>query len=76
MTSESNAISSTTSDTSDFVFDRYTDAANCSPCSIIHAIIIPNYKEELDTLRETLEVLASHPQAHYSYDVSSCPGSI
>ncbi|GJN73168.1 hypothetical protein PLICBS_007244 [Purpureocillium lilacinum] len=69
MTSESNAISSTTSDTSDFVFDRYTDAANCSPCSIIHAIIIPNYKEELDTLRETLEVLASHPQAHYSYDI-------
>lgn len=38
--------------------------------SVIHAIIIPNYKEELDSLRETLDVLASHPQAQSSYDVS------
>lgn len=37
---------------------------------IIHAILIPNYKEELDGLRETLDVLASHPQARSSYDVS------
>jgi len=37
---------------------------------IVHAIIIPNYKEELDTLRETLDVLASHTQACVSYDVS------
>ncbi|KAI8632170.1 glycosyl transferase family group 2-domain-containing protein [Xylariaceae sp. FL1651] len=36
---------------------------------VIHAIIIPNYKEEMDTLRETLDVLASHPQARDTYDV-------
>ena len=38
---------------------------------VIHAIIIPNYKEDVDGLRETLDVLASHPQARSSYDVSS-----
>lgn len=38
---------------------------------IVHAIIVPNYKEEMDTLRETLEVLASHPQARNSYDVNA-----
>jgi len=37
---------------------------------VIHAIIIPNYNEDIDTLRETLEVLASHPQASTAYDVS------
>jgi hypothetical protein len=36
---------------------------------LVHAIILPNYKEELDTLRETLDVLASHPQASSSYEV-------
>ncbi|KAL0474445.1 glycosyl transferase family group 2 domain-containing protein [Neurospora intermedia] len=40
-----------------------------TPNMIIHAIVIPNYKEENDTLRETLEVLASHPQARATYDV-------
>lgn len=38
---------------------------------VVHAIIIPNYKEDVDGLRETLGVLASHPQARVSYDVSS-----
>ena len=36
---------------------------------LVHAIIIPNYKEDLDTLRETLDVLACHPQASSSYEV-------
>ncbi|KAL1884304.1 hypothetical protein VTK73DRAFT_3288 [Phialemonium thermophilum] len=36
---------------------------------VIHAIVIPNYKEVVDTLRETLEILSSHPQARYTYDV-------
>ncbi|OBT90100.1 hypothetical protein VE02_02525 [Pseudogymnoascus sp. 03VT05] len=36
---------------------------------VIHAIIVPNYKEDVDGLRETLDVLASHPQARLSYDV-------
>ncbi|PHH55344.1 hypothetical protein CFIMG_007365RA00001 [Ceratocystis fimbriata CBS 114723] len=36
---------------------------------VIHAIIVPNYKEEMETLRETLDVLASHPLASFSYDI-------
>ncbi|KAK9312346.1 hypothetical protein V1522DRAFT_454258 [Lipomyces starkeyi] len=35
----------------------------------IHAIFVPNYTEHLDTLRETLSMLASHYMAHSSYDV-------
>ena len=38
--------------------------------TVIHAIIIPNYKEDMDTMRETLAVLASHVLAKSSYDVS------
>ena len=37
---------------------------------IYHAIMIPIYKEEIDTLRDTLDVLSSHAQARTSYDVS------
>ncbi|KAI9829786.1 MAG: hypothetical protein M1838_005858, partial [Thelocarpon superellum] len=37
--------------------------------TILHAILLPNYKEDVDTLRETLEVLACHPQAKSTYDV-------
>jgi hypothetical protein len=37
---------------------------------VIHAIFIPNYKESVDGLRETLDVLACHPQAKYSYHAS------
>ncbi|KAM3522569.1 hypothetical protein NHJ13051_005602 [Beauveria bassiana] len=37
--------------------------------SVIHAIIIPNYKEEIDTLRESLDVLVCHPHAAMTYDV-------
>ncbi|TAQ86661.1 hypothetical protein B7494_g5022 [Chlorociboria aeruginascens] len=36
---------------------------------IVHAIILPNYKEDLDTLRETLDVLACHALASSSYDI-------
>ncbi|PMD18508.1 hypothetical protein NA56DRAFT_672343 [Hyaloscypha hepaticicola] len=36
---------------------------------LVHAIILPNYKEEMDTLRETLEVLASHQLARSSYEI-------
>ncbi|KAK9386950.1 hypothetical protein V1515DRAFT_571355 [Lipomyces mesembrius] len=35
----------------------------------IHAILVPNYEEHLDTLRETLSMLASHYMARSSYDV-------
>jgi hypothetical protein len=37
---------------------------------LVHAIILPNYKEEMETLRETLEGLASHQLARSSYEVS------
>jgi hypothetical protein len=40
------------------------------PELVIHTIIIPNYKEDVDILKETLDVLASHPRAIYSYDAS------
>ncbi|RFN46966.1 glycosyl transferase gt-a type structural fold protein [Fusarium flagelliforme] len=61
--------SSTTSEAGDCDPDFYTDGVPGANDNVVHAIIIPNYKEEIDTLRETLDVLASHPQAHYSYDV-------
>jgi hypothetical protein len=37
---------------------------------VIHTMITPNYREDVDILKETLDVLASHPQARYSYDAS------
>lgn len=40
--------------------------------SIGHAIIIPNYEEDINTLRETLKVLACHLQASSSYEVRLC----
>ncbi|KAL4923436.1 glycosyltransferase family 2 protein [Aspergillus undulatus] len=36
---------------------------------VTHAIILPNYKEDVDTLRCTLDVLASHPRARTQYEV-------
>lgn len=65
----SSHASSTSSDAGDFDAELYTDG-DAEPDRVVHAIVIPNYKEELDTLRETLEVLGSHPQARNSYDVS------
>ena len=38
--------------------------------SISHIIILPNYKENLETLCETLDVLASHSRALTQYKVS------
>ena len=62
--------SSTASEANGSERDVCTDAADAPYNSVIHVIVIPNYKEELDTLKETLQVLASHPQARCSYDVS------
>lgn len=36
---------------------------------VVHAIILPNYGEDLHTLRTTLNVLASHPRASSQYEV-------
>ncbi|MCJ1378931.1 hypothetical protein MMC17_002030 [Xylographa soralifera] len=41
-----------------------------TPEPVVHAIILPSYKEDIDTLRETLSVLASHVLAKSNYDVS------
>jgi hypothetical protein len=59
------ASSSEAGDEPEYLLD-----ADMATDTVIHAIIVPNYKEEMDTLRETLEVLASHPQARDTYDVS------
>ncbi|KAK9366236.1 hypothetical protein V1509DRAFT_630555 [Lipomyces kononenkoae] len=39
------------------------------PEALIHAIFVPNYQEHLDTLRETLSMLASHDLARSSYEI-------
>lgn len=62
--------SATSSEAGDLEPEQYTDSDATSIDNIVHAVVIPNYKEEVDTLRETLDVLASHPQARHSYDVS------
>ena len=69
LTSSRDVSSSSSSEAGDLDIELNADA-DIAPDRIIHAIIIPNYKEENDTLRETLEVLASHPQARNTYDVS------
>jgi hypothetical protein len=37
--------------------------------SVTHVIILPNYKEDLGTIHETLRVLASHRTAKKQYCV-------
>ena len=69
-------ISSTSSSEAGDLDPESSADADIAPDRILHAIVIPNYKEENDTLRETLEVLASHPQARNTYDVSCFPSRI
>lgn len=64
--------SSASSEAGDIELGYYTDA-DVEQEKILHAILIPNYKENIDDLRETLDVLASHPQARSTYDVNSRP---
>lgn len=75
LVSEYTAASSVTSEADDTELDLFADGDDLTQELVIHAIVIPNYKEELDTLRETLEVLASHPRAQSAYDVSLLPPS-
>jgi len=65
----SSQISSASSEAGDIVLG----CVDVEQEKILHAIIIPNYKENIDDLRETLAVLASHTQARSTYDVSSQP---
>jgi hypothetical protein len=69
LTSSRDVSSTSSSEAGDLDPECYTDG-DIAPDRVIHAIVIPNYKEENDSLRETLEVLASHPQARNTYDVS------
>lgn len=69
--SRDGSVSSATSSEAGDLEEQYTDGDASAIENIVHAIVIPNYKEEVDTLRETLDVLASHPQARHSYDVST-----
>ena len=47
----------------------FTDRTGATGPAIRHAIMIPSYKEDIDTLRGTLDVLAGHPMASLQYDV-------
>lgn len=40
-----------------------------SPSEVVHVSIIPSYKESIETLQDTLRVLASHRLAKSTYDV-------
>jgi hypothetical protein len=66
----SSTLSATSSEAGDLDNEFYADGDATPVDNVVHAIVVPNYKEEVDTLRETLDVLASHPQARNTYDVS------
>ncbi|KAL2132019.1 hypothetical protein VTI74DRAFT_4303 [Chaetomium olivicolor] len=68
LTSSRDVSSTSSSEAGDLDLEYFADA-DIATDRVTHAIVIPNYKEENDTLRETLEVLASHPQARATYDV-------
>lgn len=59
--SEEGSVSSISDDSTLLEMDK--------PTEVIHAIIIPNYSEDVHTLRTTLDVLASHPRARTQYEV-------
>jgi hypothetical protein len=47
-----------------------------SAIEVIHAIVLPNYQEDIDTMRMTLAVLATHPRAATHYEVSTVNSSL
>jgi hypothetical protein len=61
--------SASSSDSGEADGDYFADAET-ERYQDIYAILIPNYKEDMEVLRETLEVLASHRNARSQYDVS------
>jgi hypothetical protein len=62
--------SSACSDVENIESGYYADVELDIPKNI-HTILIPNYKEDMHVLKDTLDVLACHPQARSQYDVSS-----
>ncbi|KAJ4163296.1 hypothetical protein LMH87_005035 [Akanthomyces muscarius] len=70
LTTERLSISASSTEVmSDVELSSMSESEEPTATNVIHAIIIPNYKEEIDTLRESLEVLACHPHAAMTYDV-------
>jgi hypothetical protein len=69
----SSHASAVSSDSEDFESGYFADVEQ-ETTQHFHAILIPNFKEDLDILRETLNVLACYPQARDQYDVR-CPWS-
>ncbi|CZT48348.1 uncharacterized protein RSE6_09029 [Rhynchosporium secalis] len=68
--SESGYENSASSDFSDSETDHWTSASSTwDEEPLVHAIILPNYMEDMDTLRETLDILASHSLARSSYEI-------
>lgn len=70
VTLTSSQASSASSEAGDIELGYCTDS-DVEQEKTIHAIIIPNYQENIEDLRETLAVLASHAQARATYDVSN-----
>lgn len=52
-------------------FMRYYQLRDRAPLEpdVVHSIIIPSYKEDIQVLEDTLKVLASHQSARSHYDV-------
>jgi hypothetical protein len=50
--------------------------SNGDDADIFHVVIIPIYKEEVETLEDTLNVLASHPAARQTYNVRDMPRAL
>lgn len=76
VSSYEDSISSDQSE-SDIELSTSTSIESWEDETLIHSIILPNYKEDMDTLRETLDVLACHALASASYEarltyLSSC----
>ena len=61
------AFSASSTSESDSPIDSKEDSVDFD--KIVHIIIIPNYKEDMDTLQETLDVLGSHQIASNQYRV-------
>ena len=61
------------------ITNKISDAATIDEkgtvSTLLFAIIVPSYKETLDTLNDTMRVLAAHPKARSSYHVN-CPSTI
>jgi hypothetical protein len=62
--------SSTSSEAGDLESGYYADS-EVEQYEVVYTILIPNYIEDIEVLRETLEVLACYPEARSQYDVSS-----